>query len=340
MSDESTNEFDRECFFISPIGMAGTPERKRADDTLRAIVEPGAAAAGLVTVRADKIDEGGHITLQVLEHCTHARAAVADLTGGNLNVYYEVGIRHALSQPLVLIADESMRDALPFDLLQQRTVFYADSLEGAASARDAVTQQLKRALGGNVDSPVQAAANLRGLQHGDAVQQTLAQLVGQVAELPAALRQVTATRIGLPADTRRQIRDELMLLDALASDGDGDQRLERLAEKLRGLLGIGSSSTGADGGVSSLKQIRELRTDRGLSIEALAERSGMDRSTLALIEKGHRNISLRTLSRIAAGLELSVAQLIAFCDDSTPAMRRSAEGPHEDRDARFAARLG
>jgi DNA-binding XRE family transcriptional regulator len=237
----------------------------------------------------------------------------------------------------VLIADESMREALPFDLLQQRTVFYADSLEGAASARDAVTQQLKRALGGNVDSPVQAAANLRGLQHGDAVQQTLAQLVSQVAELPTALRQSTATRTGLPPDTRRQVRDELLLLDALASDGEGDQRLDRLAEKLRRLLGIASSAPGADEGILSLKQIRELRTDQGLSIEALAERSGMDRSTLALIEKGHRNVSLGTLSRIAAGLDLSVSQLIGLCDDSTS---RAPDGPHEDRHAGFAARLG
>ncbi len=309
------NQFDRECFFITPIGTAASPERKRADDTLRAIVEPSADAVGLETVRADKIDDGGHITLQILEHCTHAKAAVADLTGGNLNVYYEVGIRHALSQPVVLIADESVRDELPFDLLQMRTIFYADSLEGAASARHAVTQQLERALDGNVDSPVQVAANLRGLQHGDAVQQMLAQLVSQVAELPAALRGTTTSRAGLPPDTRRRIRDELTLLDTLASDGDGNPALQQLTDKLRRLLGIPRSSANAEEDVLSLTRIRDLREDLGLTMEGLAERSGMDRTELSMIERGRRDPSLRTLSRIATGLGLSLPELVSLCDD-------------------------
>ncbi len=322
--DRSTvAEFDRECFFITAIGMPDSPERKRADGTLRAIVEPSAEAAGLVTIRADKIEEGGHITLQILEHCTNAKAAVADLTGGNLNVYYEVGIRHALSRPLVLIADESMRDALPFDLLQQRTIFYTDTLEGAASARDAVSQQLRRALSGSIDSPVQAAANLRSLQQGDAVQQTLAQLVSQVAELPTALERVTTLRRELPAGMRRQIREELALLSALASEGDGDDKLQQVVERLGGLLGVARATAYTGEGPPALsQQIRALRQDMGLSLEHLAERCGLHLTELVRIEQGRRNPSFSTLTRIAAGLELPLSELI-----------RLAESPRDDEDS-------
>jgi DNA-binding XRE family transcriptional regulator len=311
-------EFDRECFFITPIGVAGSPERKRADDTLRAIVEPSADAVGLVTVRADRIDEGGHITLQILEHCTHAKAAVADLTGGNLNVYYEVGIRHALSRPLVLIADESMRDGLPFDLLQQRTVFYSDTLGGAASAQEAVTRQLKRALEGNVDSPVQAAANLWGLQRGDAVQQTLAQLVSQVAELPTALERTATARVGLPRGTRRQIREELEVLETLAGDGDADGQLQQVAQRLRQLLGVARATTNAGDDVVALSQIRALRDEMELSAQELAERSGLDPAALSMIERGQRNPSFSTLARIAAGLNMRLAELIRLGEEDAP----------------------
>ncbi len=304
-------EFERECFFITPIGLAGTSERKRADDTLRAIVEPSAEAAGLATVRADTIDEGGHITLQVLEHCINAKAAVADLTGGNLNVYYEVGIRHALSQPLVLIADESMREALPFDLLQQRTIFYTDTLDGAASARESVTQQLRRALAGNVDSPVQAAANLRGLQEGDAVHQTLAQLVNQVAEFPALVERIANTRGGLPPEARRELHEALRMIDELAGGEDPDTKLEQLAERLRRLLGFARPSVGGDVGID-LTRLRELRHQRGLTLEELAHRSNLDRSALGRIERGQWHVPLSTLTRIASSLDVTPAELVSL----------------------------
>jgi hypothetical protein len=186
-ADPSRTLFDRECFFITPLGQEGSAERKRADGLLKAVVAPCASALGLTPVRADRIDEGGHITLQVLEHCANAKAAVADLTGGNLNVYYEVGIRHALRQPVVLLADDSERGKLPFDLLQQRTIFYTNDMAGAAACQESVTEQLRRAIDGHVDSPVQAAINLRALQQGTDVERTLADLVTKVAEIAAAL---------------------------------------------------------------------------------------------------------------------------------------------------------
>lgn len=96
---------------------------------------PAAAGLGLTAIRADQIGKPGQITTEVVDHVRRARIVVADLTGHNPNVYWELGVRHALRLPAVLIADAKEEGGLPFDLLQMRTVFYRDSLRGAAAAR-------------------------------------------------------------------------------------------------------------------------------------------------------------------------------------------------------------
>jgi hypothetical protein len=86
------------------------------------VVQPAAeAAAGLTTLRADDVGEPEQITAQAVQHCLTAKAAVADLTGGNPNVYYELSVRHGAQLPVVLIAEEGTK--LPFDISQSRVIF-------------------------------------------------------------------------------------------------------------------------------------------------------------------------------------------------------------------------
>lgn len=188
MTAFSGSDFDAECFFITPLGPRDSAIRRRSDGVLKAVVQPAAEDHGLRAVRADEIADEGHITLQVIEHVCRARCAIADLTGGNLNVYYEVGLRHAARQPLVLIADESEDSRLPFDLLQQRTVFYSNDMEGAAGCRAEVANRLKKALEGTFDSPVDASLNLRHLREGDRVERTLGEVVTRLEALTASVQ--------------------------------------------------------------------------------------------------------------------------------------------------------
>jgi transcriptional regulator with XRE-family HTH domain len=57
--------------------------------------------------------------------------------------------------------------------------------------------------------------------------------------------------------------------------------------------------------------VRHARSDKGISQEELAHRSGIDRSYLGAIERGEQNSGLLHLVRIADALEMSVADLMA-----------------------------
>ncbi len=179
--------FEQECFLISPIGDENTDVRRRADGVRDYIVRPAAAELDLIPVRADEIAQPGQITLQVIEHVLAAKAAVADLTGANANVFYELAVRHTARLPVVLIAHDSDRDKLPFDIAQMRTIFYDhQDLKSAADCRAQIAAQLHEALEkGAVDSPVAASVNLAHLQGGNPSEQVLAQLVSTVEGIAA-----------------------------------------------------------------------------------------------------------------------------------------------------------
>ncbi len=57
------------------------------------------------------------------------------------------------------------------------------------------------------------------------------------------------------------------------------------------------------------KRIKELRQARNLSQEKFALQIDMDRTYLASIESGKRNVSLENISKIASGLEISLEDL-------------------------------
>ena len=73
------------------------------------------------------------------------------------------------------------------------------------------------------------------------------------------------------------------------------------------------------------RRVRALRADSGLSLEALATKSGVSRSMISLVERGESSPTAVVLEKIAAGLGVSLATL--FDDASAPAnpISRGAE---------------
>ena len=57
-------------------------------------------------------------------------------------------------------------------------------------------------------------------------------------------------------------------------------------------------------------KVRDLRTARGMSQEALAQKSGLHRTYIGGIERGERNISLINIEKIAKALDLSLVDIV------------------------------
>lgn len=73
--------------------------------------------------------------------------------------------------------------------------------------------------------------------------------------------------------------------------------------------------------------IRKYRESAGLSQEALAAESGLHRTYISLVERGHRNISVDALSQIAEALGVYPSRLMSDAEkepEEAPARRRSA----------------
>lgn len=72
--------------------------------------------------RADEIAAPGRITHSILNAITNADLIIADITGNNPNVMYELGFAQSAGKPIVLICQNAIQ--IPFDVADWRVIVY------------------------------------------------------------------------------------------------------------------------------------------------------------------------------------------------------------------------
>jgi tetratricopeptide (TPR) repeat protein len=148
------------CFVLMPFGRKpdGAGRTVDFDRVYRDLIAPAVAQAGLEPLRADEEMTGGIIHKPMYERLILCEYAVADLTTANANVFYELGLRHAVrkSSTVVLFAEGGSQ--LPFDVAPLRAIPYRLSADGTPGEVDAsraiLTRRLTEARQAHADSPV------------------------------------------------------------------------------------------------------------------------------------------------------------------------------------------
>ncbi len=69
------------------------------------------------------------------------------------------------------------------------------------------------------------------------------------------------------------------------------------------------------------RRLRELRTERGLTLQQVAERASIDLSTLSRLESGKRRLALDHIPALSAALGVSADELLASAPQVDPRIR-------------------
>jgi hypothetical protein len=239
-------------FVIGPIGDKDAPDGSTSRiayeegiQVFEEVIRPACTGFGLEAVRADMIPTSGEIPEQIFRQLRDSPVVIADLTGANPNVMYELGLRHTTGKVTIQIGEKGR---LPFDVAAIRTIMFKRSDAGLVQAR----KDLSKALAANLDSG------------GDPV---------------------SATRVWFEALTIEQDEpeDEAEGKQGLESEtDDAPGFLELLAEMETGIQSLGQTMTGA---VSIVQDISTIYTDGVEAVRQADARGGGAGARLVIAEQ-------------------------------------------------------
>lgn len=272
------------AFVIGPIGdrhaEEGSKEKsiyENSIEVLEYVIQPACAALDIKALRADQITKAGEINEQIFRYLRDAPIVIADLTGANPNVMYELGLRHTTGKLTFQIGE---KERLPFDVTTIRTILFKRSEAGLVSA--------KRSL---------IAAIAEGLEHGtDPVSSTRVWLEVPGAEIPTHSK---------PADLEGEDEDEPGFLERLADMelglADIAQTSERSFSILEEITQVVRNGTDKINAIPAAQNYSSLKL---AAVNKVASELNDPAVRLSIVsQEFHRNVD-----RIVPGIEYLLAE--------------------------------
>jgi hypothetical protein len=129
------------CFIVMPFGS------DELNDVYEYFVKPSIEnSCSLRCERGDDVFGSNVIMEDIRQSIERARLVIADLTGRNPNVFYEVGIAHTLNKDVLLLS-QSMND-VPFDLRHRRVLVYDYTPKGCKKLEKSIIESVNAILKG------------------------------------------------------------------------------------------------------------------------------------------------------------------------------------------------
>lgn len=148
------------CFVLMPFGKKPAGDGRLVDfeAVFERLIKPAVISAELEPLRADEEIAGGVIHRAMFERLILCEFAVADLTTANANVFYELGLRHAVRPWATQLLFAQGWGQLPFDVSLLRALPYRLGNDGtpsnATADSAALADKLRMARKALSDSPV------------------------------------------------------------------------------------------------------------------------------------------------------------------------------------------
>ena len=144
-------------FVIRPFGKKSDSNGREIDFDVvhETLIRPALEASGLAGGTTVEIVDAGNIRADMFALILEADLVVCDITVHNANVFYELGVRHALrKRGTLMIKGTQSADTTPFDLLTDRYLGYDVTKPG--TAKDQLIRMIGATLRGEriADSPV------------------------------------------------------------------------------------------------------------------------------------------------------------------------------------------
>ncbi len=124
------------------------PFAEELSDVYEHLIKDSLIDVGYDVTRADDIRSQNNILCDIVQGIANSDLIVSDLTGSNPNVYYELGIAHALNKKVILITQNI--DELPFDLRSYRVIGYSTHFSRMNDARSELKELASQALDENL----------------------------------------------------------------------------------------------------------------------------------------------------------------------------------------------
>ena len=175
----------KSCFVICPIGVDGSEIRARSDDVFNHLISPITTKHGYEAFRITDVPTPGEITPQIVEAVMESDLVIADLTGKNPNVFYELALRHMIGEPFIHLVTETSE--IPFDIAGINAIkLRFGSAGGLHQTERELDEQLATIVTAqaNFQNPVSRYRERSRLEaSGDADKIAVAELLDEVAQL-------------------------------------------------------------------------------------------------------------------------------------------------------------
>ncbi len=250
------------CFVIMPF-------REELQRVYTDAIKPACEQAGFKVVRVDEVKGPFNITRTIIKYLYESDVVVADLTDHNPNVFYEMGVAHAIANKTIMIVEKT--EKLPFDIQSYNCIFYRKTVKGFENLGKELIDSLE-----SLDEWRTSPCNpVQEFKPADAApsQDDLRKLPKALADLEALRTKLKTAEAKLNQSVpkqqlqaaRNQVREQEKKLSALADLHDAKAQRDQLANEVARLQ----------------HQIKQLRSQRPQPAQALESATVSKQPTLS-----------------------------------------------------------